>query len=62
MFVDDQDEDSFSTASIFGEDASDVEDDAEFEDDGSMLYVPDAEDQDVDSSLAAAILGAMTPP
>ena len=61
LLVGDEDEDAFSTASIFGEDDSEIEDDAEYEDDRSMLFVPDAEGQDVDSSLAAAILGAMTP-
>ncbi len=62
LFVGDEDEDAFSTASIFGEDDTEVEDDADFEDDRSTLFVPDAEDQAaVDSSLAAAILGALTP-
>ena len=61
LFLDDEDEGAFSTASIFGEDDAEVEDDAEYEDDRSALFVPETEDQDVDSSLAAAILGAMTP-
>ena len=62
LFVGDEDEDAFSTASIFGEDDTEVEDDADFENDRSTLFVPDAEDQAaVDSSLAAAILGALTP-
>eukprot|EP00891_Asterochloris_glomerata_P006260 jgi/Astpho2/6260/Aster-03661 len=62
LFVGDEDEDAFSTASIFGEDDTEIEDDADFENDRSTLFVPDAEDQAaVDSSLAAAILGALTP-
>ena len=61
LFLDDEDEGAFSTASMFGEDDTEVEDDAEYEDDRSALFVPETEDQDVDSSLAAAILGAMTP-